>query len=396
MAEEEIAFRVGEDGPVTVKGWDGLERWIEKERAHWAWLVPGTPVTDAHNWATTVKNSWESVQQGARNIRGGGNSLAEASRALAPLANSPFILSDGPEGTLVLEIRAIAGDTAGAFAYALLKGNLSPNAARNRDEMLGAILTVMPDVRNPVEISNRLQRERANYRSSLKSAIDRLDKANSERNTAFEEDLVRGKRIAAQMLRKRRDKWKAVQEAWQAQATNAVASIRAVEASYLEAMRLQAPVKYWQDKASEHASREWWAIARLVAFFPLALAGLGKAFWESASYLLDHAAKPGSTTPVALYVIITGGLAVFSTLLFWIGRLLTKLYLSEHHLRNDANERAIMTQTYLALTKESAASDADRNIILAAIFRSTPDGIVRDDGPADVSIQALLSKLATR
>jgi hypothetical protein len=51
-----------------------------------------------------------------------------------------------------------------------------------------------------------------------------------------------------------------------------------------------------------------------------------------------------------------------------------------------------MTETYLALTKEAAASDADRDIILAAIFRNTPDGIVRDDGPGDVMPQAMMAK----
>jgi Family of unknown function (DUF6161) len=87
---------------------------------------------------------------------------------------------------------------------------------------------------------------------------------------------------------------------------------------------------------------------------------------------------------------------VLSTVAFWIGRLLTKLYLSEHHLRNDAEERATMTTTYLALTSEGAAADADRHIVLSAIFRATPDGIVKDDGPSDASVQGLLSKLLVR
>jgi hypothetical protein len=89
-------------------------------------------------------------------------------------------------------------------------------------------------------------------------------------------------------------------------------------------------------------------------------------------------------------------LVVASTFAFWIGRLLTKLYLSEHHLRNDADERAIMTETYLALTAENAASEGDRNIILGALFRGTPDGIVKEDGPSDFSIQALLSRFAIK
>jgi Family of unknown function (DUF6161) len=396
MTEEVFTFSLGPHGDATVSGWDGLERWIQSERAHWTWLVRSDPKTDAHNWASSVQSAWDNTLQGVKNIRAGGQPVSEAKRALAPLAGGLLIASDSEEGALVLGIRETAGDMAASFAYAFIKGGVQPNSMRNRDEFLGAILTSIPDIREPTEISARLQRERGNYRNSIKSAIVRLDNDNSKRRVNFEEEIVRGKRIASKLLRRRRDKWKSVQSAWQVQASDAVASIRAVEAAYVEAMRLQAPVKYWSDKAKDHKTRENWAIGRLALFFPLAFFALGLAFLDSSTYLLEHTSKPGSTTPVALYVIITGGLAVLSTMLFWIGRLLTKLYLSEHHLRNDADERAIMTQTYLALTRDAAASDTDRNIILSALFRSTPDGIVKDDGPADFSIQSLLSRLATR
>jgi len=82
--------------------------------------------------------------------------------------------------------------------------------------------------------------------------------------------------------------------------------------------------------------------------------------------------------------------------LFWAGRLLTKLYLSQHHLRQDADERATMTTTYLALTAEQAASDGDRTIILNALFRNTPDGIVKEDGGLDPSIAAALGKFLAK
>ena len=103
--------------------------------------------------------------------------------------------------------------------------------------------------------------------------------------------------------------------------------------------------------------------------------------------------NPPPANSTALYFIVSGGLATFAGVIFWVGRLLTKLYLSEHHLRIDAEERAIMTTTYLALTNSKAAEDSDRQIILAALFRSTPDGIVRDDGPVDLNLAMILSRL---
>lgn len=395
MAEESFTFSLGPWGDVTVEDWDALERWLGKERAHWGWLVRGDGQTDAHNWASNVQGQWDNIINGVHNVRESGQPMDATRTALQPLAG-PLLVSDSEDGALVLDIREAAGDVPASFAYAFMKGSVSTQNIRNRDDLLGAVLSVIPDVREPTELSARLNRERENYRKSIKSGIDRLDKANAERDEIFRSDLARGKAIAAKMLRRRRDNWKDVQNFWGTQATDAVTSIRGVEAAYNELMHLQAPVTYWSDKAKAHGEKEVSGIWRLAIFFPLALAALSWAFWQSATYLLDHAAKPGAQTPPALYVIITGGLVVLSTLLFWIGRLLTKLYLSEHHLRNDAEERAIMTQTYLALTKDAAATDTDRNIVLTAIFRSTPDGIVKDEGPADVSIQALLSRLVTR
>ena len=395
VAEESFTFSLGPWGDATVQGWDGLERWLQQERAHWGWLVRGDGQTDAHGWAANVQNQWDNIVNGVANVRASGQPMDAAKPALQPLAG-PLLISESEDGALVLDIRESAGDVAGSFAYAFIKGGVGMNHIRNRDDLVGAVLTVIPDVREPTDLSARLQRERENYRKSIKSGINRLDKANTERDEIFQADLAQGKRIAAKMLRRRRDNWKDVPACWGTQATDAVSSIRGVEAAYNELMHLQAPVKYWSDKGKAHGDKEVSGIWRLAIFFPLALAALAWAFWQSATYLLEHAAKPGTQTPPALYVIITGGLVVLSTLLFWIGRLLTKLYLSEHHLRNDAEERAIMTQTYLALTKDAAATDTDRNIVLTAIFRSTPDGIVKDEGPADVSIQALLSRLVTR
>ncbi|MNT53094.1 hypothetical protein D3C72_1901650 [compost metagenome] len=83
-------------------------------------------------------------------------------------------------------------------------------------------------------------------------------------------------------------------------------------------------------------------------------------------------------------------------MLFWLGRLLTKLYLSQHHLRQDAEERATMTTTYLALTEVSAPGDADRQIVLNALFRNTSDGIVKEEGGFDPNVAAVLGRLLAR
>ena len=62
-------------------------------------------------------------------------------------------------------------------------------------------------------------------------------------------------------------------------------------------------------------------------------------------------------------------------------RLLVRIFLSHLHLENDAAERVTMVKTYLALLRDgSLPKDNSINTVLAALFRPTGDGIVKDEG----------------
>lgn len=158
-------------------------------------------------------------------------------------------------------------------------------------------------------------------------------------------------------------------------------------------MRLQAPVEYWRNKAKSHQENKDVMKKWLTLFFPTS-AFLIILMYSILSIFLVLSEKGGSKIPSSAYFIMSAGLVSVSAIIFWVGRLLTKIYISENHLRYDAEERATMTTTYLALTRESAANDLDRQIILSALFRSGSDGLVKDDGSAEVlSPAALIARL---
>jgi hypothetical protein len=50
-----------------------------------------------------------------------------------------------------------------------------------------------------------------------------------------------------------------------------------------------------------------------------------------------------------------------------------------------------MIKTYLALSNEKKVDAAERALILAPIFRSAADGIVKEEGP-DASVAGLLAR----
>ncbi len=76
-----------------------------------------------------------------------------------------------------------------------------------------------------------------------------------------------------------------------------------------------------------------------------------------------------------------GSFILLATLSFWFIRLLVRIFLSNLHLENDAAERVTMAKTYLALIRDGSLPNGDNiSTVLAALFRPTGDGIVKDEG----------------
>lgn len=393
---EELTFSIGPDGDVTVRSYDELQRWLEKERAQWAWLVRGEAQVDRHNAATAIQNEWDALINNVQNQRNNGQPLSAIQSHLAPLSAGPLLVSTTAQGATVLDIRDAVGGGPASFAAGFVRAQLTMRNAQTKDDLLGAVLTVFPDMAKSADWHERLKRERANYKMAARSLTERLEKEADERNLANVELVGRASMAARRIFDQKRRKWREVQQMWQKGATSAVADIQATEAAYKEYMKLRAPVEYWEGKAKEHENREGTARTRLYWYFPITILIMTAAFVGAAWFLLNHPDTETSKAPVALYVVVSGGLLLLSSIAFWIGRILTKLYLSEHHLRNDAEERAVMATTYLALTNEGAASETERQIVLNSLFRPTPDGIVKDDGPTDASLQGLIARMATR
>jgi nitrate reductase NapE component len=384
-------------GGLRFDSWKALQKWLATEEEVWSWLRPGDGITDQHNIASGVRNNFTDVVDQVRNMEAAGDPVSAASEELANFApDGTLFTSESAGGATVLDILATTGPAAAAFAYGFLKRQVALSAVSNADQFKGALLAVAPQMLEPDRFSERLKREREAYRSANRDLSKRIEQQSVALDQRAIRVLKRARRIVRTAFSKEQESWTGSKKLWLDGAQNAVADIRSTESAYRESMKLQAPVEYWTNKAHLHSEKEKKATTRLQIFFPVALVTVVAAFGFAAWLVLSVAETRTGQPPAALYVVISGGLAVLVTMTFWIGRLFTKLYLSEHHLRNDAEERAVMTTTYLALTRESAAEETDRHIVLNALFRSSPDGIVKDDGPGDLTVQAMIAKAMTR
>lgn len=395
MPDENLTFAIGPDSEITVRSYPELIRWLDNERAKWSWLNPGDPDANRHNTAANVQGAWDNLYAAVTSEHNHGHALSEARAHLQNLVGGHILVSTTPDGAMVLDVLRSTSVRSAAFAAGFVTQQIGASAAQSREDFLGALLAVMPDLRGPIDASEHLKRERANFRNATRNLIERVDREAEDRQREQRDLLQRVSGIGRRIFDLKREQWRAAQSEWQDGATTAVDAIKTTDATYNQFMQLKAPVKYWEDKAVEHGKKERSARIALYTYFPVTVVTLGVVFWCTGAFMVNNSTGENALPPAA-YVILSGGLLLLSTMVFWIGRLLTKLYLSEHHLRNDAEERAVMAETYLAMTNGGAADEKDRHIVLSALFRNTPDGIIKDDGPTDASLQGFLAKLAVR
>jgi hypothetical protein len=108
-------------------------------------------------------------------------------------------------------------------------------------------------------------------------------------------------------------------------------------------------------------------------------------------WILLHSNISNGASEVANTIYVGGFIAAVTAISLWVVRIVMRLYMSQHHLTIDAEERAAMLKTFLALSEEKKVGDTELGLILSAIFRPTPDGIIKDEGvPMPIGIGSLL------
>lgn len=236
------------------------------------------------------------------------------------------------------------------------------------------------------QILSNLENDRADFRKTL----DAAERQRSSQFDGFTETEKQRATAFASAEQRREGEWVAKANGFEAEMQN-------LKDAYDKHMSLAAPVEYWETKQARHF--KWMAVTGLVT-----AAGMVAAGALLHCELAAVAQQATSTTTTAkdgvvgvLSAIATwrlGSFLLLATLAFWVLRLLVRIFLSNLHLENDAAERVTMVKTYLALIRDGKLSSDSDNLkaVLAALFRPTGDGIVKDEGIPPNMLE-LLTKL---
>lgn len=389
MAEEfEVSIRDGFGNSISFTSLDAIFRFIELEEEAWAWLKEASHQNE--NMEAVASTGFAQFRTFAERVR---NEEWDADALEAHLANlyakdhPTLLLSNYEPGANVVSIREQYDETEGEVAYALATGRCSLDPSEDlRTGRMWAMLSA-PTLIKPTAHVEEHRRKMGALRGALQKMIDQAEQEHKERIEAHEDDArsaqKRYRDVASFMVHRASRRADRIGE----RANEAIDKIEATDKTFTLQMGLEAPVRYWRTKHRQH---QWawkvWGLAVIIYLIVVGMAvGLSfSAIWE---------AVPVGQALSGRHVLLVTSIGAALTLIFWVARLLIRIFLGERHLATDAEERRVMTQAYLALMKAGGASDAERSIILASLFRGAQDGIVREEGAQDFTVPAMLAKL---
>jgi hypothetical protein len=396
MAEQFFTVDSPDGSRLEFSSFDEIDTWLEKERAAQQWLDKGGQAAGGE--VDNLRNSRASRYAGIRKRLDNWRADPESAHARQNLSNAftnlmgdhTFVGSGHPFVLIASDIAIKDGPVAASAALGTLLGVPCNPSTETIKGTLGAILRrdgIEPT--SPQIVSNAIQelnasatttsaKQRAEWDALKLSATSQLDGT----KTSFEQQTVAAHEKIATTI-----------ERINSEVNNAIFNIQATEAGYKTQMQLQAPVDYWNTKATAHreAITGWFGSrSRLIYCASIGSLILIVVLLMLATSAVEIAERAKGDTAIYLKFAAIG--AIITTIVFWISRVLLRIYLSDRHLLTDAEERVAMIKTYLALSNEGKVEAVDRALILAPLFRSASDGIVKDEGP-DASVAGVLAKL---
>jgi len=355
-----------------------IQEWMNEERAFFAWMETGgkNDGSAAHAW--NVTNQWlnyinQYIQQ-YRQHQSNAQQLQKIERNLQNqiqqhLQKGHIITSKNPDAIFGKNLSGEEDEVIASYAIANLLD--IPSNQNSPKALKGAFYAFQ---------------YRQGVTATVESQAESLESLSTEWNERFNQQHLNLRAQNETLIAEigdLRDQFSALKDEISAQKEEQVSAFTSrleesektlsdIAQTYDEKLALQASVQYWSEKRTSHTK-----VMRWVGGATLVLSALtGGGFIWAAHELLQVKASD-----VELWRL--GVMLAISTFGIWVTRLAAKIFISNLHLRTDADERVTMIQTYLALLREGAGpKDEERQLILQTLFRPSTTGFIKDDSPS--------------
>ena len=359
---------------------DEFEKWIEKEKSFFAWLESANKLDGNSVHAYKHLNRfWSQLQSFVNECRQHASNPSQIESLKQNLINqietfrnqNQLITSNSAAAQFVSSLSTQEDAAVAAYALTNLLG-LETNQSSIR-ALKGAFSAFR--FQQPAEPSEKSHVEA--LASIFSEWNERFNAQHTELQSTHDEivNQIQAKREEFESIVESINDTKTAQaEEFQAKVEEAQKTLEDITQTYDQKLALQSSVTYWKEKRAFHTNVMWWMGGATL----LIAAASGAVFVYSAFQLLDFTVKDLALSKIGVMLAI-------STFGIWITRLASKIFISNLHLRTDADERVTMVQTYLALLREgSGPKEEERQLILQTLFRPSTTGFIKDEGPAGV------------
>jgi hypothetical protein len=292
---------------------------------------------------------------------------------------SEKLLSDSPETEFLIKLYHSYPDCfLGAYEY------ISRDNLRNTDDknyLTGCLLAYEFKARTSSDITQRREVEE----NSLSKVRESYTKYLNETETHQAEYIARSRKQVEESSKQIDEFLKNTQEGydgWFNQAAQDFSAfynvsnerIKTLENLYQEKLKLEAPAKYWNDRAKKLRKEGYWWLGGLVVCLGIGVVIL---IW-----ILNMIAEGTLTKIFASTATAIKWSVALITLISFIAyaiRVISKLTFSAFHLVRDAEEREQLTYVYLALQKEKGIDQTERHLIMQSLFSRADTGLLKDE-----------------
>ena len=397
---DKLEIQLGPSGTVlTLDSFGALIFWVEEEASYWAefreLFVNARKLSASflHRLVPDHANRWGTQERAFKAAETPVAKAAALSSLQTQLASTSIVSRASSVGARIAELAPRDPDLAGFYLAAYLRG--VPANFRNMHD--GGDTLFRELVRLIAEVPSA---DRAADPSHLQQQLGEAAAAVANSRQALL-DLKRDAAAALTSLRQEiRDENEAAKE--QATAIDGAAGEQreeiegqwqALKRRYDEGFKTAAPRAYWKQKATSH---RYLAIGWLLLFC-LLVGGATSYLLSSYERQIIWIAAQTQLAPELVWVTVALRFGVPAFLLLWVLRIAAR-HSSDHFLRSeDAGERVVMVETFLALIQDDDSARFVQNeqlgVVLNALYRPGP-GLSADDAPPSSLIEAL-ARMAT-
>ncbi len=349
--------------PLVFRSMKEVIDWAQREYEFWSPQRIASQTNAVQNYLSHAQRSLERLLTAARSEE---STETAVETHLKSLASTLQFLSTGPRGQLLTSLREL-GREPKALGIAL-------GAFLNREEIRNLVYNRWEYVFDTIDALSAIAVfEGGGDPQRLVTLLHAINKQQEE----WSGELATVKNETANLQQTNEVALKRLNEAISAAETRAnglankfEGEIANVRKKFEEEFALRTPMTYWNEKAKRHRKESrryrWWFTGILV---------VGVAVLSAIGYLILFPFMKHFPTAYWALILFSVAIAVWA----WPLRMTSKQYLVHQQLFEDATERSVIAETFLALNEQAKLSEKEREMLLGALVRHAGISIVGDD-----------------